>query len=135
MSTLPHIQSRAENFGTMQCSYQSFSSYESWAKIDLFKYILIIKNVCLSVRRLSGTDFSETCRLILMTLCMHNIHCLRIMQSQKFHKNFYVDSHLRPPTAAYARPPAGGTLRSPTPPRRSLRSPGPPKGRRVKKNR
>ena len=41
-------------------------------------------------------------------------------------RKYYLYSHLRPPTAAYARPPAGGSLRSPTPPRRSLRSPPPP---------
>ena len=35
---------------------------------------------------------------------------------KNFEKKFTKYSHGRPPTAAYARPPAGGSLRSPTPP-------------------
>ena len=42
-------------------------------------------------------------------------------QTHRFAELLY--RHLRPPTAAYARPPADGSIRSPTPPRRSLPPP------------
>ena len=55
-------------------------------------------------------------------------------------KLFLNNSLLTEPSAPTARPPAGGSLRSPTPPRRSLRSPHTqllaaltPQGRKSKK--
>ena len=66
-------------------STSGFTIFENPSKsLILFNVleILIIKNVCVSVC-VYGTDFSETCRPILMKLCMRNTHSLRMRPDPK----------------------------------------------------